>query len=179
MTVVVGFVVVRVVEPRLGKYDPTEAGDPEQAAATDEVASGSSKRAGCAGPGWPCWGCWPSSCSPRCRRARRCATRQRATSSARRPSCSSLLFIVMLCFFVPGVAYGTAVGKYKSANDVIAAVVKTFAGLGGLIFMLLMISQFIAYFNYSNLPAISPPRWPDGWARPAFRRSRCWSASSW
>jgi aminobenzoyl-glutamate transport protein len=69
------------------------------------------------------------------------------------PFMSSLLFIVMLCFFIPGVAYGSAVGKYKSANDVIAAVIKTFAGLGGLIFMLLMISQFIAYFNYSNLPA--------------------------
>ena len=46
---------------------------------------------------------------------------------------SSMLFIVMLCFFVPGVAYGSAIGKYNSANDVIAAVVKTFAGLGGLI----------------------------------------------
>jgi aminobenzoyl-glutamate transport protein len=32
-------------------------------------------------------------------------------------------------------------------------VIKTFAGLGGLIFTLLMISQFIAYFNYSNLPS--------------------------
>src|SRR5690606_18228318 len=38
MTLVVGFVIVRIVEPRLGKYDPAEAGDPEQAAATDEVA---------------------------------------------------------------------------------------------------------------------------------------------
>jgi aminobenzoyl-glutamate transport protein len=66
----------------------------------------------------------------------------------------SLLFIVMLFFFIPGVAYGSATGKYKGANDVIAAVVKTFAGLGGLIFMLLMISQFIAYFNYSNMPSV-------------------------
>ena len=66
----------------------------------------------------------------------------------------SLLFIVMLFFLIPGIAYGAAVGKYKSANDVIAAVVKTFAGLGGLIFMLLMISQFIAYFNYSNMPSV-------------------------
>jgi aminobenzoyl-glutamate transport protein len=33
-------------------------------------------------------------------------------------------------------------------------VTTTFAGLGGLVFMLLMISQFIAYFNYSNLPTV-------------------------
>jgi aminobenzoyl-glutamate transport protein len=33
-------------------------------------------------------------------------------------------------------------------------VTKTFAGLAGLVFMLLMISQFIAYFNYSNMPNV-------------------------
>lgn len=152
MTLVVGFVVVRIVEPRLGKYDPAEAGDPEQATATDEVApeleARGLKRAGLAllgvlavvllatlPPGAP--------------------LRDPATGDiiGQTPFMSSLLFIVMLCFFIPGVAYGTAVGKYKSANDVIAAVIKTFSGLGGLIFTLLMISQFIAYFNYSNLPS--------------------------
>jgi aminobenzoyl-glutamate transport protein len=37
---------------------------------------------------------------------------------------------------------------------VIAAVTKTFAGLAGLVFMLLMIAQFIAFFNYSNIPDV-------------------------
>jgi uncharacterized membrane protein YeiH len=37
---------------------------------------------------------------------------------------------------------------------VIAAVVKTFSGLASLIFMLLMISQFITYFNYSLIPNV-------------------------
>ncbi len=152
MTLVVGFVIVRVVEPRLGKYDPSEAGEPEQVEATNEVApeleARGLKRAGLAllgvlgivmlatlPPGAP--------------------LRDPATGDiiGQTPFMSSLLFIVMLCFFIPGIAYGTAVGKYKSANDVIAAVIKTFAGLGGLIFTLLMISQFIAYFNYSNLPS--------------------------
>ena len=36
----------------------------------------------------------------------------------------------------------------------IAAVTKTFSGLAGLLFMLLMISQFIAYFNYTNMPRV-------------------------
>jgi aminobenzoyl-glutamate transport protein len=40
MTVVVGLVIVKVVEPRLGKYDPAQAGDPDQAAAADEVDPG-------------------------------------------------------------------------------------------------------------------------------------------
>jgi len=153
MTVVVGVVIVKVVEPRLGKYNPAEAGDPEQAAAADEIDSAIEarglRRAGLAflvvlgvvllatlPPGAP--------------------LRDPETGSiiGQTPFMGSLLLIVMLFFFIPGVAYGTAIGKYKGPNDVIAAVVKTFAGLGGLIFMLLMISQFIAYFNYSNLPSV-------------------------
>ena len=31
---------------------------------------------------------------------------------------------------------------------------KTFSSLGGLIFMLLMIAQFIAYFNFTNMPQV-------------------------
>ncbi|HQY90650.1 AbgT family transporter [Caldilinea sp.] len=153
MTLVVGIVIVRVVEPRLGKYDPTQAGDPEHAAAADAIdpalEARGLRRAGLAflvvlgvvllatlPPGAP--------------------LRDPETGSiiGQTPFMQSLLFIVMLFFFIPGVAFGLAVGKYKGANDVIAAVVKTFAGLGGLIFMLLLISQFIAYFNYTNMPAV-------------------------
>ncbi len=153
MTVVVGFVIVRVIEPRLGKYDPADAGDPAQAAAADEidpaVEGRGLRRAGIAflvvlgivllatlPPGAP--------------------LRDPETGAiiGQTPFMNSLLFIVMLCFLIPGIAFGSAVGKYKGPNDVIAAVVKTFAGLGVLIFTLLMISQFIAYFNYSNLPSI-------------------------
>jgi aminobenzoyl-glutamate transport protein len=152
MTVVVGVVIVRVVEPRLGKYDPAEAGDPAQAAAADEIDPALEARglrwaglAFLAVLGVVMLATLPSGAP----------LRDPATGAiiGQTPFMQSLLFIVMLCFFIPGVAFGAAVGKYKSANDVIAAVVKTFSGLGGLIFMLLMISQFIAYFNYSNLPS--------------------------
>jgi aminobenzoyl-glutamate transport protein len=66
----------------------------------------------------------------------------------------ALLFIITLFFLVAGVAYGIGAGTVKSADDVIAAITKTFNGLGGLVFMLLMIAQFIAMFNYSNLPDV-------------------------
>jgi aminobenzoyl-glutamate transport protein len=67
----------------------------------------------------------------------------------------SLLFIITMAFLIAGVAYGKGAGTIKSANEVIAAITKTFAGLAGLIFMLLMISQFIAYFNYTNMPTVA------------------------
>jgi aminobenzoyl-glutamate transport protein len=56
---------------------------------------------------------------------------------------------------VAGVGYGKGAGTFKGSNDVIAAVTKTFSGLAGLIFMLLMIAQFIAYFNYTNMPTVA------------------------
>ena len=61
----------------------------------------------------------------------------------------------MLIFLVIGLAYGIAAGTIKNATDAINAIVKTFAGLSGMIFLLLIISQFIAYFNYSNLATIA------------------------
>ena len=70
------------------------------------------------------------------------------------PFMDSLLFIIAMFFLVSGIGYGVGVGTFKSPNDVIAAVTKTFASLAGLVFMLLMISQFIAYFNFSNLPSV-------------------------
>jgi aminobenzoyl-glutamate transport protein len=62
--------------------------------------------------------------------------------------------MIALIFLISGICYGIGAGTVKSSNDVIAAITKTFNGLGGLIFMLLMISQFIAYFNYTNLPRV-------------------------
>ena len=71
------------------------------------------------------------------------------------PFMDSLLFIITLIFLVSGICYGIGAGTIKSSNDVIAAITKTFAGLAGLVFMLLMISQFIAYFNYTQMPTVA------------------------
>ncbi len=70
------------------------------------------------------------------------------------PLMDSLLFVITLFFLIAGIAFGKTVGTIKTSGDVIKAVTKTFAGLAGLVFMLLMISQFIALFNYSNLPRV-------------------------
>ena len=67
----------------------------------------------------------------------------------------SLLFLITLFFLITGIAYGRGAGTMTSANEAIAAVTKTFSGLAGLVFMLLMISQFIAYFNYTNMPTVA------------------------
>ena len=70
------------------------------------------------------------------------------------PFMDSLLFIIMLFFLVSGIGFGFGAGTFKNANDVIAGITKTFASLAGLVFMLLMISQFIQYFNFTHMPQV-------------------------
>ena len=70
------------------------------------------------------------------------------------PFMDSLLFIIMLAFLVSGICYGVGAKTMNGSADVIKAITKTFAGLGGMVLMLMMISQFIALFNWSNLPPV-------------------------
>ncbi|HZK04266.1 MAG TPA: AbgT family transporter [Actinomycetaceae bacterium] len=70
------------------------------------------------------------------------------------PFMDSLLFIIMLMFLISGIAYGKGAGTMRTSKEVIAAITKTFAGLGGMVLMLLMIAQFIAYFNWSKMPMV-------------------------
>lgn len=70
------------------------------------------------------------------------------------PLMESLIFIITMLFLVAGIGFGVGAKTFSSSVDVIAGIEKAFAGLAGLVFLLLLISQFIAYFNYSNMPTV-------------------------
>lgn len=70
------------------------------------------------------------------------------------PFMNSLIVLIMLVFLAIGAAYGIGAKTITSTADGINAVTKTFAGLSGLVFLLFVISQFLAYFNYSNMATI-------------------------
>jgi aminobenzoyl-glutamate transport protein len=70
------------------------------------------------------------------------------------PFMDSLVFLIMIVFLVTGAAYGTGAKTIKSVQEGIDAVTKTFSDLGGLLFLFFVISQFVAYFNYSNIGTI-------------------------
>jgi aminobenzoyl-glutamate transport protein len=70
------------------------------------------------------------------------------------PFMNSLIVLIMLVFLAIGIGYGVGAKTITSMVDGINAVTKTFAGLSGLIFLLFVISQFLAYFNYSNIATI-------------------------
>jgi aminobenzoyl-glutamate transport protein len=70
------------------------------------------------------------------------------------PFMNGLIALIMVLFLVTGAAYGLGSRKMKNFADVIKAIEKSLSGLGSLIFLFFILSQFVAYFNYTNLGVI-------------------------
>ena len=87
------------------------------------------------------------------------------------PFMSSLIVQIMLVFLAIGAAYGIGAGTITSMVDGINAVTKTFASLSGLIFLLFVISQFLAYFTYSNMATVVAVKMMR-WSTPIWGPSR-------
>ena len=66
----------------------------------------------------------------------------------------SLIVIITLIFLAAGIGYGHGARTLTGSTAVINAITKTWASLAGLLFMLFLIAQFIAYFNYSEMPTV-------------------------
>jgi aminobenzoyl-glutamate transport protein len=171
VTFVVVFVSSRLIEPRLGRYEPervevaadgaggsaasgsTEPAGP--AMATEEAIDTVAEARGLRFAGYavlaalavvlllsiPSWG----------------PLRNPDTGSLVNdaPLMTSLIVIITIIFLLAGIGYGRGAGTLTTSTGVINAITKTWAGLAGLLFMLFLISQFIAYFNYSNMPVVA------------------------
>lgn len=70
------------------------------------------------------------------------------------PFMDGLIVLIALLFLAVGWAYGKAVGTVKNASDAIGMIDKAFSGMGPLIFLFLVIAQFLAFFNYTNIATI-------------------------
>ena len=165
MALVAVIVTQRVVEPRLGAYDPAEgdpawvaAGGPDAGPASDEAEDDDvDHEAEARGLKYAframlvMFGLVVLATAPSGAPLRDPATGDIIGNT---PFMASLIFLITLIFLVCGIAYGKGAGTVTSSADVITGVTKTFAGLAGLVFMLLMIAQFIAFFNYTNIPRV-------------------------
>lgn len=70
------------------------------------------------------------------------------------PFMNGLIALIMLLFLVTGAAYGYGAKTLGSLTDIIKAMEKAMSGLGSLILLFLVLSQFVAYFNYTNMGTI-------------------------
>jgi aminobenzoyl-glutamate transport protein len=70
------------------------------------------------------------------------------------PFMDSLIVIIMIVFYVAGYLFGRGAGTIEGHLDVIETITKSWAGLASLLFLFLLIAQFIAYFNFSNIAEV-------------------------
>jgi aminobenzoyl-glutamate transport protein len=155
MAVVIALVTERIIEPRLGAYQPEPASaddivTPDAAPEVDSAAEGRGLR-------YALYGLLASLVIILLLTAPPGAPLRDPDTGAivgTTPFMDSLIFLITLIFLVAGVCFGIGARTIKSSVDVITGVTKTFASLSGLIFMLLIISQFIAYFNFTNMPQV-------------------------
>jgi aminobenzoyl-glutamate transport protein len=70
------------------------------------------------------------------------------------PFMSGLIVLISLLFLVVGYAYGRGAGTIANVTAAIGLVVKTWSNLAGMIFLLFVIANFIAFFNFTNLATV-------------------------
>jgi aminobenzoyl-glutamate transport protein len=70
------------------------------------------------------------------------------------PFMNGLIGLIMVTFLTTGWCYGIGAGTLRSLSDVIRAMEKAVTGLGNTIFLLFVLSQFVAYFTYTNIGTI-------------------------
>lgn len=67
------------------------------------------------------------------------------------PFMDGLITAVLVFFFVPGLAYGIAVGTIRNDKDVVKHMTKSMKGLAGYIILVFFAGQFVYYFKNSNI----------------------------
>ena len=166
VTLVGWYVTAKIVEPRLGTYDESEASEDLGETATMEKVTDLERKglryAGLAvvvvslgivvvaGPsilqglfGWlPGWGVL--------RNPDLAATGPEAF----RPLLRSVVPLIVVFFVVPGFVYGRVVGTMKNDRDVIDAMASAMRSMGLYIVLVFFAAQFVSFFNYSGLGQI-------------------------
>ncbi|MDQ2634760.1 MAG: AbgT family transporter [Pseudomonadota bacterium] len=152
LTVIIAFISDRIIEPRLGPYDPKGAADgttTDQSAMLGEQETRGLRYAGLGLLGLivvfclltiPSWG----------------PLRDPVTGDliGNSPFMNGLIALIVLMFLVSGWAYGIGAGTMRTLAEVIAAIEKSIKSMGGTIFLFFVLSQFVAYFTYTNIGTV-------------------------
>jgi aminobenzoyl-glutamate transport protein len=164
ITIVLAIVTSRLVEPRLGEYDPALAPAAEEHLDEPEAFAKITPAQDAKGLRWAGIGLLiiaaiiAALTLPPGAPLRAPETGRIIGTS---PFMDSLIVIIALLFLAAGLGYGRGAGTVKTSTDVINAITKSWAGLAGLLFLFLLIAQFIAYFNYSKMAQVAAVKLGD------------------
>ncbi len=151
VTFVLTFITAKLVENRLGAWDPAAAGEgPLEADDAPEVTPEQEKR----GLRFALWATLAVLGAITLLTAIPGAPLRNPETGkviGDSPFMDSLIVIITVVFYAAGYAYGRGAETIKGSDDVLKTITKSWAGLAGLLFLFLLIAQFIAYFNYSRI----------------------------
>lgn len=145
------FVTEHIVEPRLGKYNPSDAPEKLDAPKIEKPTALEYKgmrNAGLAFLGLcgllaltvvPEWG----------------ILRNQETGMVMgSPFLKGIVAFIFVTFAIPGFVYGKTVGTMKNDRDVIEAMGKSMSSLGIYIVLVFFAAQFVAFFKWTNLGTV-------------------------
>lgn len=145
------FVTEKIVEPKLGKYDPSEASIDLGKQQLDKLTAAEKAGLRWAGVAFlaiavllalsvvPEWG----------------PLRHPQTGLIEgSPFLKGIVVFIFISFAIPGFVYGRIVGSMKTDRDVINAMSKSISSMGLYIVLVFFAAQFVAFFGWSNLGSI-------------------------
>jgi aminobenzoyl-glutamate transport protein len=150
LAVLITWITERVIEPRLGAYTPAGGGE---AAAEGGALSAAESR----GLMWALLAlvavlvAFALLTLPAGAPLRNPDTGELIGNS---PFMNGMIGLIMALFLATGAAYGFGAGKFASLTEVIKAIEKAVSAMGGTIFLFFILSQFVAYFTYTNIGTI-------------------------
>lgn len=147
LTIIIAVVTERIIEPRLGKFTGQRPEEESATLSTDEKRGLLYAAIALVGVlGAFALLTLPSGAPLR--------DQETGALIGNTPFMSGLIAAITLVFLAAGMAYGYGAKTITKSTDVIKAMEKATSGLGSLIFLLFIIAQFIAYFNYSNMATL-------------------------
>lgn len=146
------FVTLRIVEPKLGKYDESMAMEPLSDEVSMEPLSAKEIKAlkytGISV--MIMFGALAMTIIPENGVLRNPETGEMLNS----PFLNGIVTFIFVCFMIPGFVYGRVVGTMKDDRDVIKGMAGAMSTLGLYIVIVFFAAQFVAYFGWSNLGQI-------------------------
>lgn len=141
----------KIVEPRLGKYDPSEASIDLSTSTVDKITSLEQKGLRWAGLTFVLM-CILLALSivPENGILRHPETGLVAGS----PFLKGIVAFIFITFAIPGFVYGKVVGTIKNDRDVIDAMSKSISSMGLYIVLVFFAAQFVAFFKWTNFGTI-------------------------
>ncbi len=157
ITIIGTLVTTRIVEPKLGKYDPDRAEEGIGDAAKDMGALSAKEKRGLKLAALTVLlmiGGLLALTLPESGWLRDPAENETLVQDLR-PMLKSVVALIFVFFVVPGVVYGRVTGSMKTDRDVIDGMAKAISSLGLYLVLVFFAAQFVAFFNWTNLGAIT------------------------